>query len=137
MEMVHTFTVRPRASRFPTLVVGLPPGLLLALLGLGLTFVLGDAFSTFFASRFSSGQEANPLFAVVLNGGLPALLAAKLVILAIIYSLMRLLVSTSGKLAIFWISLLLWVSAVFFAVVSVSNILTVLVGYDLYHLFVH
>lgn len=127
--------IRRRASAWPSLVFGLTPAAWMAFLLVVLTFGLSDTISTFVAFHISQGKEANPLGAYALQFGLLGLVLLKALGLTGAYILSRFVVSVGSRL---WrrvlIASLLAIAAIY-VVVTISNLMTVFAGADLYHYF--
>lgn len=114
-------------------VWSLTPILWVTFFCLFLTFGLGDILSTLLAFNFSLGQEGNPFIALLLQHGVLPFLAAKLIAFLLIYLVARIVLLDGSRAGRLTITSLLLFASLFYALVSLSNLMATFLGLDLFH----
>jgi hypothetical protein len=132
--MLATAIRRTLSSSSPPLPtrLGLTKGLWLACLALAASFAL-DTLSTGIFLATSTAHEANPLIALVLRGGLPALALVKLSVLALVFVFARVLAIDSDPAILLIFRICLYACAGLYVIISASNLMAGLLGEDLLH----
>lgn len=100
---------------------------------LALFFGIGDIASTWLAFHFTAATEANPLGQAVLHAGWGALVFIKALGLTLAYALARLVIATRIRTLRWLLLASLFTITLIYVAITISNLMAVFVGADLYH----